>query len=413
MNYIKKLAVEYAILHIIPMLEFRNHNEIYDIKINNKWYYFNPNKHNYNDTYDEVFYHIKTYFNLLSNILDEEDKTDNNVYNTKKKEIKDIYKKADSKFINLIVKKIFEYIKKNVPNTAFNDRNDDIPLPVELTDMIYQYVPNDTNMDLINKIKNKIMLPKNEIIVELIKFFPHIENEPEIIKIYCKYIDLYSIEKVINLLRNKLCDEYYAKKSFPKNNDGKFLPISKDDFKIFKKYLHFDKTSLCLFDQLNKTIHFSMKQLLYSEIKNLRKIKTFEKYDYFKIESKCFGEFTEIEIFQKIFVLNYEYKFYKNCWEIEIPELLTNSTNTLTSRDLYMIKQYPNWVKSFLEQLSTNILNMITYLNKLVKYDKLGMSMIEKVEKLIKLQNEYQYHDLQRYKNECKNELRKIEKFTK
>ena len=413
MNYIKKLAVEYAILHIIPMLEFRNHNEIYDIKINNKWYYFNPNKHNYNDTYDEVFYHITTYFNLLSNILDEEDKTDNNVYNTKKKEIKDIYKKADSKFINLIAKKIFDYVKKNVPNTAFNDSNDDIPLPVELTDMIYQYVPNDTNMDLINKIKNKIMLPKNEIIVELIKFFPHIENEPEIIKIYCKYIDLYITEKVINLLRNKLCDEYYEKKSFPKNNECKSLPISKDDFKIFKKYLHLDNTSLCLLDKLNKTINSSMKQLLYSEIKNLRKIKTFEKYDYFKIQSKCFSEFTEIEIFQKIFALNYEYKFYKNCWEIEIPELLTNTTNTLTSRDLYMIKQYPNWVKSFLEKLSTNILNMITYLNKLVKYDKLGMSMIEKVEKLIKLQNEYQYHELQRCKNECKNELFKIEKFTK
>lgn len=93
MNYIKKLAVEYAILNIIPMLEFRNYNEIYDIKINNKWYYFNPNKHNYNDIYDEVFYHITTYFNLLSNILDEEYKTDNNVYNTKKKKLKIFIKK--------------------------------------------------------------------------------------------------------------------------------------------------------------------------------------------------------------------------------------------------------------------------------------------------------------------------------
>jgi hypothetical protein len=413
MNYIKKLAIEYAILNIIPMLEFRNNNEIYDIKINNKWYYFNPNKHNYNDIYDEVFYHIKTYFNLLSNMLDEEDKTNNNAYNTKKKEIKDIYKKADSKFINLIIKQIFEYVKKNVPNIAFNDSNDDIPLPVELTDIIYQYVPNDTNMDLINKIKNKIMLPKNEIIVELIKFFPHIENEPEIIKIYCKYVDLYSTEKIMKLLRHKFCDEYYAKKSFPKNNNGKPLPISKDDFKIFKKYLHLDKTTFGDSDQLTTSINFSMERLLYSEIKNLRQIKKFEKYDYLKNELKCFGEFTEIEIFKKIFAFDCQYKFYKNNWKTEIPELLSNTTNTLTSRDLYMIKQYPNWVKAFLEQLSINILNMITYFNKLVKYDKVGISMIEKLEKLIKLQNEYQYHNLQRCKNECKNELRKIEKFTK
>ena len=29
------------------------------------------------------------------------------------------------------------------------------------------------------------------------------------------------------------------------------------------------------------------------------------------------------------------------------------------------------------------------------------------------LYKEYQYHNLQKYKNECKNELRKIEKITK
>jgi hypothetical protein len=78
-----------------------------------------------------------------------------------------------------------------------------------------------------------------------------------------------------------------------------------------------------------------------------------------------------------------------------------------------MIKQYPIWIKTFLEKLSTNLFAMITYFNKLVKYDKCGMSIIERVEKLIKLQNEYEYHNLQRYKNECKSELRKIEKFIK
>jgi hypothetical protein len=78
-----------------------------------------------------------------------------------------------------------------------------------------------------------------------------------------------------------------------------------------------------------------------------------------------------------------------------------------------MIKQFPNWVKTFVQQLSTNIFTMITHFNKTVKYDKRGMSIIERVEKLIILQNEYQYHNLQKYKNECKNELKKIEKFTK
>ena len=416
MASLKKLAAEYASSNIAPMLEFRNYNGVYDMKISNKWYYFNPsNKDKYYNTYDEIFYHITTFFKVLSNMLDKEENAENNQYNKKKEEIKDIYMKTDAKFINLIIKQIFEYVKKNVANTALNNSNEDIPLPVELTDMIYQFVPNDTNMDLVNKIKNKIMLPREDIKKQLIKFLPHIENEAKLIEIYCKYVDLYTTDKILKLLRNKVCDEYYEKKSFPKNNSDKFLPISKDDFKILKKYVYLDKTSLCDLDALTTSIHYSMQQLLYGEFKNVCQIKTIEDYDYFKNEfnGEQFYQFTEIEIFQQIFKLGYDCKFYKNDWKNEIPELLSNTTNRLTNHDIYMIKQFPNWIKTFLEQLSTNIFSMITHFNKLVKYDKCGTSIIEIVEKLIKLQNEYEYHNLQKYKNECKNELKKIEKFIK
>lgn len=418
MASLKNLAAEYASSNIAPMLEFRNNNGIYDIKIDNKWYYFNPTtKGKYNDTYDEIFYHITTFFKVLSNMLDQEENPENNKYNTKKEEIKEIYTKSDCKFINTIAKQIFEYAMKNVPNTAVDNSNDDIPLPVELTDMIFQFVPNDTDMDLVKNLKNKIMLPKKEIIVELIKFLPHIANEPKIIEIYCKYVDLFTTNSVMNLIRNKLCDEYYEKKSLPKNNDGKFLPISKDDFKILKKFVHLDKTKFSHLDALATTINNSMQQLLYSEIKNVRLIKTFQDYDYhyFKDELKGeqFHKFTEIEIFQKIFQFGYDSKFYKNGWKNGIPELLSNTTNRLTTRDVYMIKQYPIWVKCFLQQLSTDVFSMIKHFNGLVKYDKSGMCIIERLEKFIKLQNEYQYHNLQKYEKECKNELKKIEKFTK
>ena len=416
MTCLKNLAAEYASANLAPMLEFRNHNGIYEININNKWYYFNPTtKGKYNDTYDEIFYHITTYFKVLSNMLDQEENHTINKYNTKKEEIKDIYMKTDAKFINLIIKQIFEYVKKNVTNTALNNSNDDIPLPVELSDMIYQFVPNDNEMDLVKNLKNKIMLPKEEIIVELIKFLPDIANEPKIIEIYYKYVDLFTTNSVMKLLRNKICYEYEEKKSFPKNNSGKFLPISKDDFKILKKYVHLDKTSFGDLDQLSTSIHNSMRQLLYSEIKNIRQIKTLVDYNYFKDEfnGECFRQLTEIEIFQKIFEFGHNDKFYKNDWKTEIPELLSNTTNRLTSRDVYMIKQYPIWVKCFLEHLSTDVFAMITHFNKLVKYDRSCKSIIERVEKLIKLQNEYEYHNLQKYKNECKNELKKIEKFIK
>lgn len=412
MASLKNFAAQYASSNIAPMLEFRNYNGIYDIKIYNKWYYFNPStKDKYYNTYDEIFYHITTFFKILSNMLDKEE----NIEFIKKEEMKDIYMKTHAKFINLIIKQIFEYVKKNVTNTALNNSNESIQLPVELTDMIYQFVPNDNDMDLVKNLKNKIMLPKNEIIVELLKFFPHIENEPEIIEIYYKYVHLFTTNSVMKLLRNKICYEYEEKKSFPKNNSGKFLPISKDDFKILKKYVYLDKTSFGDLDQLTTSIHNSMRQLLYSEIKNIRQIKTHVEYNYFKDEFKGeqFHKFTEIEIFQKIFNLGYDYKFYKNDWKTEIPELLSNTTNRLTSRDEYMIKQYPNWVKTFLQELSRDVFAMITHFNKLVKYDKSGMCIIERIEKLIKLQNEYEYHNLQKYKNECKNELKKIEKFIK
>jgi hypothetical protein len=138
-----------------------------------------------------------------------------------------------------------------------------------------------------------------------------------------------------------------------------------------------------------------------------------EKWCNNEFNGDCFLELTEIEIFQKIFEFGYNDKFYKNDWKSEIPELLSNTTNRLTTRDVYMIKQYPIWVKCFLEHLSIDVFAMITHFNKLVKYDRSCKSIIERVEKLIKLQNEYEYHNLQKYKNECKNELKKIEKFTK
>jgi hypothetical protein len=352
-TYIKNLAAEYASSNLAPMLEFRNHNGIYDMKINNKWYYFNPiTKGKYNASYDEIFYHITTYFKVLSNMVDNEE---NNSYKTQKEEIKDIYKRADAKFINLIAKQIFEYVKKNVQNTALNNSNEDIPLPLELTDMIYQFVPNDTDMDLVNKIKNKIMLPKNEIIVELLKIFPHIENEPEIIEIYCKYVELYSTEKMLNLLKNKLCDEYHEKKSFPKNNDGKFLPISKNDFKILKKYVYLDNAKFTNLQVLMTSINGSMQVWLYTKIKKICNMKKFKKYDYVKTELQCFGEFREIEIYKKIIAFGYQNRFYKNGWKSEIPELLSNTTNMLTCHDIYMIKQYPIWIKTFLEDFNNYI----------------------------------------------------------
>jgi hypothetical protein len=241
---------------------------------------------------------------------------------------------------------------KNIADTSFNGI---IQLPTKLINIIYEFVPNDTNMDLVNKIKNKIMLPKNEIIVELIKFFPYIENELEIIEIYCQYVELYSTEKILNLLRNKLRNEYHEKKSLPKNSDGKFLPISKKDFKILKNYVYLGRAKFADLQVLMTNINATMQVWLYSKIKKICNMKKFEKYDYVKTELQCFGEFRDIEIYKKIIAFGYQNRFYKNGWKSEIPELLSNTTNMLTCHDIYMIKQYPIWIKTFLEDFNNYI----------------------------------------------------------
>jgi hypothetical protein len=410
MTSLKNLAAKYASSKIAPMLEYRNYNGIYYIKIYDKWYYIDPStKDKYHDTYDQIFYYTTTFFETISNMLDNEE----NIELKKKEKLKDIYEKSDAKLINSIIKQIYDYAKKNIENTAFNDSNKIIQLPVELTDIIYNFVPNDTDMDLIKKIKNKIMLPKNEVIIEVLQMFPHIKNEPEIIEIYYKYVELYSTEKLLNLIRDEVCDEYYEKKSFPQNNDNKFLPISKDDFKILKKYNYLNYVYCFGYDDTSQTIHDSLEQLFYSEIRNIREIKTFVNYQHLKTQPICCGEKTEIQILQKIFEFGCDKRFYKNDWKSDIPELLSNTTNLLTRHDVYMIKQYPVWIKTFLEELYTKLFAMITHFNNLVKYDKKSNSMVERVEKLVKLQNEYQYHNLQKYKNECKNQINKIEKFIK
>ena len=73
--------------------------------------------------------------------------------------------------------------------------------------MINDFIPNDTNMDIITNILNKIMLPKAEIIKQLIIFLPHIEDDPTIIEIYYKYVIIFGTNNLIELIRNKICDE--------------------------------------------------------------------------------------------------------------------------------------------------------------------------------------------------------------
>jgi len=397
MSSITKIDLENLTQELVPLLEVKNYNGTIYIKAYQKWVYFHPsNKTKYLSAYNDIF-HL-----LMMDIFP-------------KKNIP-----REVKILDKVIKKLFEYITKTVPNSAYDDTIDRVPLPthlpVEILNMIIDFKPNDTNMDFITKLLKKIMLPKAEIIKQLIIFFPHIETEPPtIIEIYYKYVIIFATNNLIELIRNKICDEYHEKKSYPANKSQEYLPFSKDEYKYIKKYIYFNQSNFSGFDKLTESIKSSMEQLLFSELRQMREIKTFEKYDVFQKKFLCrepFADKSEVEIFSMIFNRGYDCEFYKKDWKTEIPELLSNTTNMLTNHDIYTIKQYPFWVKSLLENLSNTIVKKMTDFSKLEKYDK-SKSIIERVEKLMKLQNKYQYHNLQKYKNECRNELKKIEKVTK
>lgn len=397
-------AIEFVVQRLVPLVEIRNFNGHYYLKIQENWLYFHPSKYTKNDSYNEILkYFIKKYDSFFDEI------TEPNL-NCEIMEIKKIINKDIIKNTKIIIKKLFEYCVKNVPNTAVN--HDEIihpQLPVELSNMIFEFIPNDTEMDYVNNIKKNIMRPKNDIIVELIKFLPHIASKPnKTIDIYYKYVDLYITNNiVIDILRNKIVDEFQEKKSFPDLH-----PIFKDDFKYIKKCIYLNKTLYSSIDDLPSFIKNSTELLLYSEIKELGKIELYEKYEYFRSEFKCqvFHDISEIEIFQKIFNFKYYNRFFVTNWKEKLPELLSNTTNILTTFDIHTIKQFPIWVKTILQNISTRTIDKIDYLSKLGKYYK-KQTMIQRVETLLKLQAEYRYHNLEKYKKQSRHELKKIEKF--
>ena len=387
------IALQNAVSKLVSLLEFRNYNETFYVKINGIWCHLHSSKKKYQSDYENIL-------KYLWGFIDESNQ--------------------DSNFMDKTIKKIYQHVSKNVPNTAMDDSYNNFALPMELANIIYEYIPNDTNMDFITKIKNKILLPKNEIVSELIQFLPHIAETPQIVDIYYKYVDLFTTNNLIKFIRDKFINEFREKKSYPMNDNGKYPPISKEDGKIISRYIYLNKTVFTNMDKMILSIDNSMEQLLFSEIKQIREIKIFENYEYFapslvtntqRCNGICLSNISEIEIFQYIFNNKYDYKFYKQNWLNEIPELLSDSSNQLTKHDIYLIKQYPVWIKKFLENLSENILKMLVYLSKIKKYDR-KMSVIERVEKLIDLQNEYKYHILQRCKNEIRNEIKIIDKFT-
>ena len=173
MTSLMNRAAEFVVQRLIPLVEIRNFNGHYYLKIQENWVYFHPSKYAKNASHNEILkYFIKKYDSVFHELQEPN-------LNCEIMEIKKFINKDVIKNTKKIIKKLFEYCEKNVPNTAVNhDENIHSQLPVELSNMIFEFIPNDTEKDIVNNIKKNIMRPKNDIIAELIKFLPHIASKP-------------------------------------------------------------------------------------------------------------------------------------------------------------------------------------------------------------------------------------------
>ena len=104
MSSITKIDLENLTQELVPLLEFKNYNGTIYIKAYQKWVYFHPsNKTKYLSAYNDIF-HL-----LMMDIFP-------------KKNIP-----REVKILDKVIKKLFEHIKKTVPNTAHDNVIEQLP----------------------------------------------------------------------------------------------------------------------------------------------------------------------------------------------------------------------------------------------------------------------------------------------
>jgi hypothetical protein len=327
---------------LLNVVKFRNYNNHYYIFIKDKWEYLK-------NSFKVNLYLCEVHTNINFSALDITSKVIEHIK---------IYPHDVSRF-NKLYKKIVDYIKINVLDTAKDDLVNKYNIPLEIYDIIYNLVPDDTNIEIIRKVIKDVLLPKEIIIKKLINKFPLLEEIPTAIEICIKYIELYALVDIIFKLRSSLCEEFHEKKSYPvkKKDIYCYIPIYKEDDAIIKNYIYLQKSSSkcgLLERFINKSMEdkFSREMdLMYFALPQYQRKRN--KFPDPKFIYQLFNVLPPIE--REDINDSDSCVLYIHDWKRKIPKLLSDTTNNLTKHDKYMLRQFPVWIQYLLAYLGRDI----------------------------------------------------------
>jgi hypothetical protein len=327
----------YVFTEIIKNLSFRNYNDHFYLFIKNKWVYLSKS----NEIFEFIFFENRK---LNCNI--------GYSYEIATR-IRCFIRHSEKCNFNKLFKKIVNFVQEKVINTAQNDTII-MKIPMDVIGNIFSFVSDDINGQIINKIADKMLLNNDELKQQIIKHSPNIEKNIKIVDICLKYVRLYTLIEIIKRIRSSVCDEFHEKKSY--ENKGYFYPILKKDCVIYKKYIFLKKKSYG-YDSIDDQLRYTIKDLIAED--------ALFKYNFSK-------PYPDLDSFFYNQYNCFYGKLFKCDWKSEIPKLLSNSTNYLTTQDEYMLRQLPVWINYIFE--------MFTICTELPLDDvKKNMKRIEKI----------------------------------
>ena len=223
-------------------------------------------------------------------------------------------------------------------------------LPIELTDKIASFIPDDSNGEIIHKIREKTLVSDEQIINYISTYPPEITEDPRCINILLNYIKLSALDVICSETRNNLVDKIQHKKRIIKNDECKPY-LSKIDEEFIKKKLYLNQE---YFYPESLLIHEMLIEMLLGELYEINPIVNWYKLlcedDWLPPITFDYWDFNDGEISQKE-----NNNIYNNWWKTNLPTL-NDTTKYLTADEKYLIRQVPVWYEYILNILEPKLI---------------------------------------------------------
>jgi hypothetical protein len=219
-------------------------------------------------------------------------------------------------------------------------------LPIELTDKIASFIPDDSNGEIIHKMRQKTLVSDEQIINYISTYPPEITEDPRYINILLKHIKLSAFGVICSEIRNNLVDKIQHKKRTIKSDECKPY-LSKIDEEFIKKNLYLNQE---YFYPESLHIHEMLLEMLLGELEEINPI-----VDWYKLCEA--GSLPPITFDYCDFNDGEISHIYNNGWKTNLPTL-NDTTKYLTADEKYLIRQVPVWYEYILNILEQNLIHI-------------------------------------------------------